>query len=380
MTANPIYSSFLGVAPGTGLLFGLMLLAAIIGGHVARMVHVPRVVGFLLGGVGLQFVLRTAVSGALPEKGSEALEAAAIPLKAIQDLALGLILFTIGNVFERKRLRATGSRVIRIGLLEIALVTSLVFVGCLSVSWLTNSDHAMIDLVVLSALLATAGIATAPAATLFVLQEYDAKGPITDTILGLTGFNNLVCIVLFYVCFLLFAAFGAVETSGNVGQHPWIAMGLATIGSVLLGLVCGTLISMIHTRVPLAESLLIFFALFIILGAGEEWLLTHWGMSYNFLLAALVTGAIFSNVAVNSQKLLTSLQTVGGPIFAGFFVIAGYKLHIQELAQMGLLGGTYVVARAVGKTIGGRLGVRWAKAPQRTDGKLGTTLLCAGMA
>lgn len=377
MTASSLYSSSLGMVPGTGLLFGLMLLAAIVGGYAARMVHMPRVVGYLLGGVALQFILRSAIaSGEQAALGLETLKAAAVPLKAIQDLALGLILFTIGNVFERQRIRATGPRVLRIGLLEMALVASLVFVGCLLVSWLTDSGHAMIDLVVLSALLAAAGIATAPAATLFVLQEYDAKGPITDTILGLTGLNNLVCIVVFYVCFFLFAAFGAVETSGIVGQHPWIAMGLSTIGSVLLGLVLGTLISMIHARVPLAESLLIFFALFVILGAGEEWLLTHWGMSYNFLLTALVTGGIFSNVAVNSQKLVTSLQTAGGPIFAGFFVIAGYKLHIQELTHMGWLGGAYVVTRAAGKTIGGRLGVRWAQAPRRTDGKLGTTLLC----
>ena len=376
MAASPLFSSFVAVVPGTGLLFGLLLLAAIVGGYAARMVHMPRVVGYLLGGVALQFILRGAIARAQPDAGLETLEAAAIPLKAIQDLALGLILFTIGSVFERKRMWATGPRVLRIGLLEMSMVTSLVFGGCLLVSWLTNPTHSLIELVVLSALLATAGIATAPAATLFVLQEYDAKGPITDTILGVTGFNNLVCIVSFYVCFLLFAAFGAVETSGNIGQHPWIAMGLATIGSVLLGLVFGTLISMFHARLPLGESLLIFFALFIILGAGEEWLLKNGGMSYNFLLTALVTGGIFFNVAVNSQKLVTSLQTVGGPIFAGFFVIAGYKLHIQDLAHMGWLGGAYIAMRAAGKTIGGHLGVRWARAPRRTDGKLGTTLLC----
>ncbi len=248
MTASPLFSSLLGVVPGTGLLFGLLLLAAIVGGYAARMVHIPRVVGYLLGGVGLQFLLRRAIANAQPDTGPDMLEDAAVPLKAIQDLALGLILFTIGSVFERKRLWAIGPRVWRIGLLEISMVTSLVFVGCVLVSWLSSAAHSLTELAVLSALLAIAAIATAPAATLFVLQEYDAKGPITDTILAVTGFNNLVCIVAFYVCFLLFAAFGAVETSGNVAQHPWIAMGLATIGSVLLGLACGTIISMVHAR------------------------------------------------------------------------------------------------------------------------------------
>ncbi|MCH9003132.1 MAG: hypothetical protein IIC02_11210, partial [Planctomycetes bacterium] len=88
MTASSLFSSLLGVVPGTGLLFGLMLLAAIVGGYAARMVHMPRVVGYLLGGVALQFILRSAIARARPDAGLDRLEAAAVPLKAIQDLAL----------------------------------------------------------------------------------------------------------------------------------------------------------------------------------------------------------------------------------------------------------------------------------------------------
>lgn len=366
----------LGFIPSAGLLFGFMLIAAIVGGYAARLVHVPRVVGFLLGGVVLRIALKAILARAQPDGGWEALEAAGAPLSAVQDLALGMILFTIGNVFEGRRLRAALRHVARIGLLEMSLVVVFVFAACLAVLLLTAKNHAVMDLVVLAALLATAAIATAPAATLFVLQEYDAKGPITDTILGLTGLNNLVCIIVFYVLFLVLTAAGWLNASESLSHHIWLALGITTLGSVALGLLCGTLISMIHARVPLAESLLVFFALFVILGAGERWLMGQAGVSYNFLLTTLIAGGIFANVAVNSEKLVVSLRTVGGPIFAGFFVLAGYNLHVEELEHMGWLGGAYVVARTFGKWLGCRIGVKWARAPQRTRGKLGTALLC----
>ncbi len=367
----------LGMVPSSGLLFGLMLVAAIVGGYSARLVHVPRVVGFLLGGLALRAMLHGLL---VPDDGdgsvANALQSAAAPLKAIKDLALGLILFTIGSVFERSRLRTVGARVLKIGVLEIGLVVLLVFVVCGVVALITQSHYGFSQNLVLAALLAAAGIATAPAATLFVLHEYEAKGPITNTVLGVTGLNNVVCIGVFYSTFLVLASCGVVSTSEALSEHLWLALASTTLGSAALGIICGTLISIIHAKLPLSETLLIFFALFIVLGAGEGWLLEHYGTSFNFLLTALVIGGVFANLAINSQKLESSLKTVGGPIFAGFFVMAGYDLHLSELAHMGWLGGAYVLARSAGKILGGRIGVRWAKSPQRAGDRLGTTLLC----
>ena len=366
----------LAAIPGPGLLFGLMLVAAIIGGYAARSLHVPRVVGFLVGGVILRVVLYELL---VPDGGAEEasrLEAAAAPLKAIKDLALGLILFAIGGVFERSQLRAAGRRVLRIGSVETALTTSLVFGGCAVAALLTQWHHGLGQNLILAGLLALAAIATAPAATVFVLREYDAKGPITSTILGLTGMNNIICIVLFHTTFLLLASSGAIVTSGPLSARLWPALFLTTLGSVGLGLALGTLISIIHARLPLPETLLIFFALFILLGAGEVWLVERHGLSYNFLLTALVIGGIYANVAIDSEKLNAALHTVASPVFASFFVMAGYDLHLSDLTHLGWVGGAYVLCRFVGKVAGGHFGVRWARAPQRADGRLGSALLC----
>ena len=365
-----------GMVPGSGLLFGLMLIAAIGGGYAARFVHIPRVVGFLVGGLGLRLVLQWTLGITEGSLDDEALQAAALPLEAIKDLALGLILFSIGHVFERKHLRTVGAKVLRISVTEIAFVIAGIFLACFLVGTLTAGDVAVGDQAVFALLLALAGIATAPAATLFVLREFDAKGRITDTILTLTGINNLVCIVLFYGAFLLMVWLGVISTTGLLEGNVWVALLETTLGSVVLGLLCGGLISVAHGKLPLAESLLIFFALFIVLGAGEKWLLQHAGVSFNFLLTSLVIGAVFVNVAIDAQKLETSLRTVGSPIFAAFFVMAGYNLHLDNLLNLGWIGGAYVVGRLAGKMLGARLGLRWAGMTFPAGCHLGSSLFC----
>lgn len=366
----------LGIVPGPGLLFGLMLVAAIVGGYSVRFFHLPRVIGFVLGGVALRSVLYAVIDPVEGSPREQALEAAVEPLKAIRDLALGLILFTIGGVFERSKLRATRQRVLRIALCESGLVAVVVFGACAGVAWFTTGGPAHDQSIVLALFLGLAAIATAPAATLLVLREYEAKGPITDTILGVTGLNNIVCIVLFHSAFLILASLGVIEARGALASHLGIALVLTTIGSVLLGIVGGTVIAILHAKLPLAETLLFFFALFIILGAGEAWLWQHRGVSYNFLLASLTMGAVFANVAIDPQRLDTALRTVATPIFAGFFVMAGYGLHLADLGHMGWLGAAYCLCRLLGKWVGCTLGVRWARAPERTDGRLGAALLC----
>lgn len=364
------------VWPGSGLLLGLLLVTAILGGFIAHWCYLPRVIGFLIGGV----ALRTAiyyfwVSPRHPDFEQTLLDSFA-SLKPIKELALGLLLFTIGSVFERTTLRATAPRVLRISVLEISLTLILVFAGCFLATWFTQSQYGLNANMALAWLLAIGAIATAPAATLFVLQEYESKGPITDTILGLTGMNNVIGIVLFYVSYLILASTGVIETTSTFNAHPFLGLTVTTLGSVFLGLVFGTFLSMIHSKLPAGETLLVFFAVFILLNAGEEIMHRHFGMSYNVLLAALVTGGVFANVAVDSQKLSDLLRTVGAPIYILFFVMAGFSLHLQDLAHLGWIGVVYILCRFTAKTIGCHFGVKWAGAPDRADGRLGTAMLC----
>lgn len=364
----------LAAVPGGALLFGLMLLAAFIGGHAAHFAHLPRIIGFLLAGMVLRAVLGTLSEGATSDV--HPLEEAARPLRVVGDLALGMILFTLGSVFERSRLRAGAARVLPISAAECGLVFVTVLLGTGVVLLATRAAPGLGANLAIALLLALAAIETAPAATLFVLREYDAKGPITNTVLGLVGFGNVACIVLFHAAFLLLVRFGVIAGAAAVGQHLWLGLAWIMLGSVLVGVVCGTLMSVAHGKLPLAETSLVFFAVLLVLGAGEDWLLDRLGMSYNFLLAALTMGAVFHNAAMDPGKLQEVLRPLAEPIFAGFFVLAGYNLHLDEVVRLGALGAAYVVCRTLGKVAGARIGIARSGQSERLGHRLGGALLC----
>jgi len=357
-----------------GMLLGLMLLAALIGGQSARFVRVPRVVGLLLAGLLLRFTLDEFVSS--DQQRHDVLATASRELSLVRDLALGMILFTIGGVFERKMLRSTGNRLVRIGACESLCTAILVMAGCTLAAILTHESGALAPAIVLSALLGVGAVATAPAATLMVLTEYESKGPITDTVLGLTGLNNIVCIVLFYCLFLTLAWCNVIDATGQVASHLTGALVTTTLGSVLLAAVLGIIISVAHARLGSNESLLLFLGILLLLAVGEKLLRRNVGATYNALLVALIAGGIFANVAIDPQRLTAAIRAIGTPIYAVFFVMAGFGLHIDDLSHMGWMGAAYVVCRVAGKRVGAQLGVRWAGGPQRTDGRLGEGLLC----
>jgi CBS domain-containing protein len=364
------------VIPGPGLLFGLLLGAAIVAGYLARMVRVPRVVGYLLAGAAVNALLHSLLDAAPGSETYQELAASVKPLKALKDLALGLILFSIGSVFETRHIRSVGRRVIRISLAESVLVFILVFVATGSVALFTRGDAGFATVTAYALLLGLAAIATAPAATLFVLREYDAKGPMTDTILTLTALNNIICIVLFHTGFQLLVRAGVLETVSARPVSVWAALLLTTLGSVVVGIVLGFVLSVLHSKLPLAETILIFFATFIMLGAGEEWLSDRCGISYNFLLSAVFLGAVFNNIAIDPASLHSAVQTIGAPVFVGFFALAGYKLRPEDLPHIGAVGVAYVVARTAGKVVGCLGGRRWAGDSEHVKKFLGWGLLC----
>ncbi len=361
--------------PGPGMMFGLLLGAAIIAGHLARMVRIPRIVGYLLAGTALHAIVHFAYDAVPDSANAQRLAEAVKPLSAVKDLALGLILFSLGSVFERTHLRAVGRRVLKVSLAECAVVFCLVFLGTWAVGHLTEPDLRGAALPALCLLLASVAVETAPAATLYVLHEYEAKGPMSDAILTLTAISSSVAIVLSHVVFQVLVALNLIQPTHGTGGLLAGSLSI-TLGSLVLGLLLGLVVSIAHARLPLGETLLIFFALFIVLGTGEQHLQEQYGIAYNTQLTALVIGAVFGNVAIDAQKLFAAIETLGGPVFVGFFALAGYDLHVSHLPRLGLFGAAYVACRATGKLAGCVLGRRWTGDAEGLKPYLGQALLC----
>ncbi len=369
-------ASVLSVIPGSGLLFGLLLTAAIAGGYTAHAFRVPRVVGYLVAGAIVHVLLNWLLG---IETGCEAyakLASAAAPLGAIKDLGLGVILFSIGGVFEPRHLKAMGGVLARASLGEMGATFACVFLGTCITGLLTLRGESPSLVVCLAVLLGVAALETAPAATLIVLREYDAKGAVTDAILALTGLNNLACIVAFIACFLVLGGVGLLQMTTLSPATAWLALAVGTAGSLGLGVLLGFVLSLVHAKLQHGEALLILMALLIVLGAGEGWLLEQQGFSYSFLLTTLCMGATFANIAIDPDRLEQGLRRMSQPILVGFFAIAGYKLHLADVSHIGLMGAAYVVCRATGKVLGTALGVRAGSAAGQIKPYIGLGMLC----
>lgn len=334
---------------------GIILLFALLVGELAKLIRVPEVTGYILAGV----LVGPSGAGWISHEHLGTLE-------IFSEVALGLILFSIGSNFEFGRMRAIGSRVLRITLVESPLSAALVAGGMLLFGqpW------------TVAVLLGIISMETAAATTLMVIRENDAEGPMTDTLQGIIGVNN----VLTLVGFLLFGA--VMELTGAAGGaqpklyealYPpvWQLVGAAALG-FLIGLTLASWIAALHGE---AETLiLVAGCVLLCVGAAKM-------LEVSPLIASLSVGATMVNLTDKSRRFFTALAKTDPPLYAIFFVIAGADLNLSLLASLGMLGFVYVAGRALGKVGGSSLVAGKAGLPGEKGKMLGFSLLAqAGLA
>lgn len=361
------------------LLAALMLLAGIVGGYAGALLRVPRVVGYLMAGVGLRYLLAAVQDYWVDNPPEHALSTAVHSLHGVRTVALGLIMFSIGNVFEARHFHTIAHNVLRLSLVKIGATLVLVPVGCTIVALGLTSFTPTVS-VALGVLLGVVAVATAPAATLLVLREYEAKGTNADAILTMTAVNNIVCIVLFHAVFIGLSGTGLIESSYSTGRWLWLDLLLISVGSIGLGVVIGFIFSVLYIKITIADFMLVFLGVLVVLGIFHGVLSERLHLSYSFLLVALFIGATFANITPDQEPFHNALRVFSGPIFALFFVLAGFELHVGDLAHLGWLGAAYVVFRVLGKGLGGWLGVCWVQSNEYVP-NIGLGMLCqAGVA
>ncbi|HJT89417.1 MAG TPA: cation:proton antiporter, partial [Bryobacteraceae bacterium] len=288
-------------------------------------------------------------------------------LEVFSEVALGLILFSIGTVFEFARVRAIGRVVLRITLSESILAAALVTLGAL----LLTQDWRV------ALLLGAIAVETAAASTLMVIRECGAEGPLSESLIGIIGINNVLCLAAFYTvaAILDFQAHagGMVLRMLYESAFPVVWQ---LVGSVALGYLIGLLISSWATKVQEHGEVLILLTGCVLLCVGISLLL-----DMSPLVASLAVGATTVNLSQHSRRLFQVLSRSDPPFYAIFFVIAGADLDVSLLTTMGWLGVIYVIGRATGKFAGSRLGARRTALPERVKGLLGFGLMSqAGLA
>jgi Kef-type K+ transport system membrane component KefB len=314
---------------------GLILLVALLAGHLVKFVRLPEVVGYLAVGV----IVGPSVMGWVSQENLTT-------LSVFSQVALGLILFSVGSIFDFQRVQAVGLSVLRVTLAESLLAALLVSTAMLALgqSWQA------------SLLLGAIAMATAPASTLMVIRECNASGPLTETVLGVIGVNNILCLTAFAT------VAGVIDLSSNLGSNREFFYALyrsiyplvwQLVGSAALGFLVGLLLASWATRVDEHGELLILLTGCVLLCVGVALML-----ELSTLMASLAVGATMANLSADSRRLFQALALGDPPFYAIFFVIAGADLNLALLKTIGALGVVYVLARITGKVIGARLGAR----------------------
>jgi Kef-type K+ transport system membrane component KefB len=340
------------------LSLGLILLFALLAGHMVKLVRVPEVTGYILAGVVLGPSAFDLIS-------HESLDR----LTVFSEVALGLILFSIGSVFDFTRLRGFGRQVLLLTLVESLLAALLVGGGTLALGqpW------------PIALLLGAIAMETAAASTLMVIRESNTAGPLTDTLTGIIAVNNIFTLIAFaLVAAVLDLRQGGVAggLTGELVYRSLFPLVWQLVGSVALGYLAGLLLAMWADHAVEHGEVLILLAGCILLTVGAAA-----ALELSPLVASLSVGATMANLSDRSRRLFAALGHTDPPLYAIFFVIAGADLNLALLPSLGLLGVVYIVGRAAGKLIGARVAARRLGVDRSVERFLGPALLAqAGLA
>ena len=290
----------------------------------------------------------------------------------IPDVALGFIAFSIGNEFRLSQLKQIGKQATVIGIFQAVLTTVVVDAALIGLHFLIPEKFPLSAAIVLGAIAS----ATAPAATLMVVKQYKAKGPVTDILLPIVALDDAVGLVLFAISFGVSKAIigGSIDLV-SVILEPVIEV----IGAILPGLLMGLLVTFFekffHSRSKRLSMSVTFVLLTVALSMIKfEIFGVHVGFSS--LLVCMMLGTTFCNFCDFSEELMGRVDRWTAPIFILFFVISGAELELSVFSDIVivLIGIVYIVSRCIGKYFGSSLSSRAVKCEPNIVKYLGITL------
>ena len=352
----------------------ICLAVAMIGGlmlsRVTKLMHLPAVTAYLVAGL----LLGPFCLGALkvPGLGFNSLEQVET-LGIVTQTALGFIAFTIGNEFRLHQLKAMGSSAITIGILQAVITTVVVDIVLIGLHLCFPEMISIPCAITLGAIAS----ATAPAATLMVVRQYKANGPLTRLLMLVVAIDDAVGLLLFSVSFGIATALanGQVSVMGVVVE-PIVEILL----SLALGAGMGWLLNWVEQFFHSRSKRMTISVAFVLLTVGLSMLKfqvagIHCGFS--LLLVCMMTGTVFCNICDTSEELMGRIDGWTMPLNILFFVISGAELDLQVLANPVtiLVGVVYIIARSAGKYYGADISCHMTKQSKPISDNLGITLL-----
>lgn len=347
---------------------------AMVGGlmlsRLTKLINLPAVTAYLVAGLLLGPFCLGAIR--IPGFGFNSLEQVE-GMSVLTQVALGFIAFAMGNEFRLSQLKATGAKAITIGILQAVITTVVVDIVLIALHLCFPNVISIPCAIVLGAIAS----ATAPAATLMVVRQYKADGPLTRLLMLVVAIDDAVGLLLFSVSF-------GIATALSQGQVSILAVVVEPILEIILSLGLGALMGWLldvveqffHSR---SKRMTISVA-FVLLTVGLSMIKFQIGpvhCGFSLLLVCMMTGTVFCNVCDTSEELMERVDGWTTPLNVLFFVISGAELDLNVLVQPVtlLVGVIYIIARSAGKYFGSQVSCQITKQPKPITDNLGITLL-----
>lgn len=324
----------------------LMLFGGLFFSRFAKIAHLPNVTGYLFAGLLIGPYMLNLIPLAVTEN-----------MSMISDLALGFIAFSIGGEFKLSYFKRVGITPIVIAIFEalvaVVLVDSVLILAGVSIPF--------------ALVLGSIAAATAPAATIMVIKQYKAKGPVTETLLSVVAIDDAVALILFG---LSIALAKAMTNSGTSILESILTPAWEISFSIIGGMILGTLLTFFSrffesrgNRLSLAFGFVLF-ALYLSS--------TYDGSS---LLMIMSLSAMYANLYKDVDRIMELTERATPPLFMLFFVLSGAHLDLSILPSVGMIGTIYILFRVIGKYIGAYLGAKITNAPEKVRTYLGPALI-----
>ncbi len=351
------------------LTLSVAIFAGLMLSRVAKKLKLPAVTAYLVAGVLIgPYVLGALGIDGLGFTSHENVKSYSL----LSDIALGFIAFAIGNEFRLAQLKKIGKQATVIGIFQAVITTLIVDAALIGLHFIIPDKLPLPAAIVLGAVAA----ATAPAATLMVVRQYKAKGPVTDVLLPVVALDDAVGLVVFAI------SFGVAKAmiSGSVDLISVIIEPIVeVVMSLLLGFVMGAIFTFFERFFHSRSKRLAMSVAFVLATVGLSQLDFHiFGIHVVFssLLVCMMLGTVFCNMCDFSENLMDRLDRWTAPLFILFFVISGaeFELSIFKDLTIVLIGVVYILFRCVGKYYGALISSKWAKCDENIVKYLGITL------
>ncbi len=347
-----------------GLLGGLLMT------RILKRFNMPVITSYLIAGLllGPFFIGRLGIPG-IGFNTYEQVEGFGL----LSDIALGFIALTIGNEFRIEQLKKIGKQATIVGILQAVITTIIVDIALIIFHCIRPDVLSIPAAITLGAIAA----ATAPAATLMVVRQYKAKGPITEILLPVVALDDAVGLIVFSFSFGIAKTLqsGVVDVAAIIVE-PLVEIVLSILVGFLGGLLLSGIVKLFDTNRAKDAAVIAFVFLGVAL-AKEEFTVGNFAFGLSPLLLCMMLGATFCNVCKQSTVLMNGADEWEAPLLIIFFVLSGAELNLHMLSSVTVIvaGLVYIISRSLGKYLGAYISCTISKCEKNVVKYLGVTLL-----